>query len=185
MRRDIVWERLDRPGLEHLVLETGTDGISAESLLLLDDESGLIKLRYRLVMTKDWRTHLAAFDLAQGRTRRTLEIARDGGGWKVDGAARSDLAGADDIDISGTPLTNTQAIKQLGLESCKTKSFRIAYVKLPSLAVAAISQDYTRLDPGEPPRRFRYTSPGFTAGVDFDDDGLVVDYPPGWKRRTK
>ena len=21
--------------------------------------------------------------------------------------------------------------------------------------------------------------------LDFDDDGLVVDYPPGWKRRTK
>lgn len=184
MRRDIVWERLDRPGLEHLVLETGADGITAESLLLLDDESGPIKLRYRLRMTTDWRTHEASFDLTQGKARRTLEIARDGSGWKIDGALRLDLAGADDIDISGTPLTNTQAIKQLGLKGSRTSSFRIVYVKLPSLGVAMMSQEYTRLDPGEPPRRFRYTSPGFTAEVDFDDDGLVVDYPPGWKRRT-
>ncbi len=53
MRRDIVWERLDRPGLEHLVLDAGTGGIRVESLVLLDDAAGLIALRYRLELTKD------------------------------------------------------------------------------------------------------------------------------------
>lgn len=184
MRRDIVWERLDRPGLEHLVLETGGDGIRAESLVLLDDESGPIKLRYRLAMTKDWRTRRASFELDQGKVRRTLEVVRDGGGWKVDGVVRPDLAGADDIDISATPLTNTHAIKQLALAPGETRSFRIVYVKLPALDVVPMSQDYTRLDAGEPPRRFRYASPGFTAEVAFDAEGIVEDYPPGWKRRT-
>ncbi len=47
-----------------------------------------------------------------------------------------------------------------------------------------MSQDYTRLDPAEPARRYRYASPGFTAEVAFDADGIVEDYPPGWKRRT-
>lgn len=184
MRRDIVWERLDRPGLEHLVLDTGADGVRAESLVLLDDEAGLITLRYRLEMTKDWRTRAASFDLAQGTTHRTLEIVRDGGNWRIDGAVRADLAGADDIDISATPLTNTQAIRQLGLGAGGTRPFRVVYVKLPALTVSPMSQDYTRLDPAEPARRFRYASPGFTAEVSFDADGIVEDYPSGWKRRT-
>ncbi len=184
MRRDVVWERLDRPGLEHLVLDAGSDGIRAESLVLLDDEGGLIRLRYRLAMTSDWRTLKASFEFMQGEARRTLEIVREGHGWKVDGAVRADLDGADDIDISATPLTNTQAIRRLGLAPNETRPFRVLYVKLPTLAVLPMSQDYTRLDAAEPPRRFRYASPGFTAEVAFDADGIVEDYPPGWKRRT-
>ncbi len=184
MRRDIVWERLDRPGLEHLVLDAGPGGIRVESLVLLDDDAGLIALRYRLELTKDWRTLGASFDLLQGTARRTLAIARDGGGWKVDGVVRADLAGADDIDISATPLTNTPAIRQLALSAGETRPFRVVYVKVPALTVSPMSQDYTRLDPAEPARRYRYASPGFTAEVAFDADGIVEDYPPGWKRRT-
>lgn len=184
MRRDIVWERLDRSGLEHLVLDIDAGGIRAESLVLLDDEAGPIALRYRPEMTNDWRTRAASFDLTQGGAHRRLGIARDAAGWKVDGVVRADLAGADDIDISATPLTNTPAIRQLALSAEETRPFRVVYVKVPALTVSPMSQDYTRLDSAEPARRYRYASPGFTAEVAFDADGIVEDYPPGWKRRT-
>jgi hypothetical protein len=184
VRRDIVWERLDRPGLEHLRLESGSDGIRIESLVLLDHEDGLIRLRYRLDVDGGWRTRGASFRVQQGNADRSLEIARKDDGWRVDGAPRADLAGCDDIDIAATPLTNTQALKQLGLAPNQMRSFRVVYVRVPELTASPMSQDYTRLDPTEPPRRFRYASPGFTAEVAFDVDGLVEDYPPGWKRRT-
>jgi hypothetical protein len=184
MRRDIVWERLDRPGLEHLVLEGDASGIRIESLVLLDLDSGLVRLRYRLKVDARWRTRAASFRLDQGGTSRSLEIARDGEGWRIDGVARSDLAGCADIDIAATPLTNTLAIRQLVLRSGETRTFRTVYVRVPELTVNPMDQDYTRLDPADPPRRFRYASPGFTAEVVFDADGIVEDYPPGWKRRT-
>ncbi len=184
MRRDIVWERLDRPGLEHLTLEVGTDAIRAESLVLLQLDSGLVRLRYRLRADGNWRTRAASFRLDQGAASRSLELARDGDAWLVDGRPRADLAGCQDIDIAATPLTNTMPVRQLALASGETRTFRALYVRVPELTVAPMDQDYTRLDPATPPRRFRYASPGFTAEVAVDADGLVEDYPPGWKRRT-
>jgi len=184
VRRDIVWERLDRPGLEHLVLDAEGSALRVESLVLLDLQGGLMRLRYRLQMDAAWRTHAASFHLEQAGASRRLEIARRGNGWLVDGKPRDDLAGCDDIDIAATPLTNTQAIKQLKLAPDQTRSFRVVYVRVPELTVAPMSQDYTRLDPAEPPRRFRYASPGFTAEVAFDAESIVEDYPPGWRRRT-
>jgi uncharacterized protein len=183
MRRDIVWERLDRPGLEHLTLEIGTDAIRAESLVLLQLDSGLVRLRYRLQTDGGWRTRTASFHLDQGAASRSLELTRDGDGWTVDGEPRADLAGCPDIDIAATPLTNTMPIYQLGLAAGEARTFRALYVRVPELTVAAMEQTYTRLDPATPPRRFRYASPGFTAEVAVDADGLVEDYPPGWKRR--
>jgi hypothetical protein len=184
MRRDIVWEWLDEPGLEHLVLDIGPDGVTAESLVLMGHGSGLARLRYRLRCTPDWRTRAASFRLETGGGSRGLEILRDGDGWRVDGQLRADLAGAAEIDIRVTPLTNTLAIRQLALKPGETRTFRTVYVRVPEMTVEAMDQDYTRLDPAEPPRRFRYASPGFTAEIGFDAEGLVVDYPPAWRRRT-
>lgn len=184
MRRDIVWERLDRPGLEHLTLEVATDWIRAESLVLLQLDAGLVRLRYRLQVDGGWRTRAASFRLDQGAASRGLELAREGDAWLVDGKSRPDLAGCQDIDIAATPLTNTMPVRQLGLAAGERRTFRALYVRIPELMVAPMDQDYTRLDPADPPRRFRYASPGFTADVAFDLDGIVEDYPPGWKRRT-
>ena len=184
MRRDIAWERLDRQGLEHLILEVGTDAIRVESLVLLQLDSGLVRLRYRLQADDSWRTRAASFQLDLGTTTRRLELARDGEGWRVAGQPRADLAGCQDIDIAATPLTNTMPVRQLVLAPGETRTFRVLYVRIPELSATAMDQDYTRLDPATPPRRFRYASPGFTAEVAFDADGIVEDYPPGWKRRT-
>ncbi|MBM3545460.1 MAG: hypothetical protein FJX54_00795 [Alphaproteobacteria bacterium] len=184
MRRDIVWERLDRPGLEHLALDADANGIRVESLVLLDLEAGLVRLRYRLDIDTAWRTRTASFHLDQGTTSRSLDVRRDGAGWVVDGKPRDDLAGAADIDISATPLTNTMAVRQLGVAPGEKRTFLTVYVRVPELAVSAMDQDYTRLDPAEPPRRFNYASPGFTSDVAFDAEGLVENYPPGWRRRT-
>ena len=83
-----------------------------------------------------------------------------------------------------TPLTNTMPIHQLALAPGETRTFRALYIRVPELTAAPMDQHYTRLDPATPPRRFQYASPGFTAEVAVDADGLVEDYPPGWKRRT-
>lgn len=184
MRRDIVWERLDRPGLEHLTLEVGADDVRAESLVLLQLDGGLARLRYRLRADAGWRTRSASFQLDQGAISRSLELARDDDGWRVDGALRPDLAGCLDIDIAATPLTNTMPIRQIDFTPDLPRRLRLVYVRVPDLTVAPMEQDYTRLDAASPPRRFRYASPGFTAEIAVDTDGIVEDYPPGWKRRT-
>jgi len=183
MKRDLVWERLDLPGLEHLVLDVRPDGVRADSFVLLQLDEGLVRLRYMIETDGAWRTQRAQATLEIGATERKLDLRRDAqGNWSVNGAPRPDLQGCFEIDLEATPLTNTLALKRLGLEPNKPKPMRTAYITIPSLQVRVDEQEYTLLSP----TRFRYRglSTNFKSEVTNDADQLVVDYPPGWKRRS-
>lgn len=183
MRHDLVWERLDRPGLEHVALEARPDGVRAQSLVLLQLDEGLVRLRYTIDGDGAWRTTRVQATLEIGATQRKLDLRRDAEGhWSVNGAPRPDLAGCFEIDLEATPLTNTLALKRLGLEPNVPKPMRTAYITIPSLQVRVDEQEYTKLSP----TRFRYRglSTEFESEVTNDADQLVVDYPPGWKRRN-
>jgi hypothetical protein len=57
--------------------------------------------------------------------------------------------------------------------------FAMAWVSLPDLAVHRSMQRYEHLAPG----RVRFSSDGFEADLELDEDGLVVVYP-GLARRV-
>src|SRR3546814_19802484 len=74
MRRDIVWERLDQPGLEHLSLDIRPDGIDADGLVLVDPGAGVVAKLPSAVRCDDrWRTTGAAFAVDLGNDHRTAE----------------------------------------------------------------------------------------------------------------
>lgn len=60
----------------------------------------------------------------------------------------------------------------------------VAWVRFPDLHVEAVEQEYTRLDAGTIPSRYRYRNlkSGFTGELTVDGDGLVIDYGP-WRRQ--
>jgi hypothetical protein len=179
MRRDIVWEWQDRPGLEHLSLEIGPAAVRADGLVLVQLGPDLLRVRYSVELDGGWgfgRAQLTAGD-------KTLDLVRTGGDWTVDGQARPDLAGCIDIDIMVTPFTNSLPIRRLALETGVPQPIRAAYIRLPDLVVEPATQDYTRLAPN----RFRYRNlaSGFAADLAVDGDGLVLDYPPVWRRRSR
>jgi hypothetical protein len=94
------------------------------------------------------------------------------------------LAGCTQIDIRATPFTNTLPIRGLDLQPEVETPLQVAYIPIPRLEALAVRQSYTRLDPADPPARFRYRSldSGFTADLLVDGQGLVVDYPGIWRR---
>ena len=178
--RDIVWEWLDRPGIEHLSLEMGPEAITARGLVLVQLGSAPIRVDYEVELDGAWTFQRARLTADRDRG---LDIARGpDGAWVVDGRARPDLAGCIDIDIMVTPFTNSLPIRRLGFEPDRPQTILAAYIRLPDLAVEPAAQDYTQLGP----TRFRYRSQssGFTAELTVDADGLVVDYPPIWRRRS-
>lgn len=183
MRRDIVWQRLDRLGLEHVALEVQPDVVRAESFVLLQLDAGLVQLRYTLACDGAWRTQRIDLALTIGATERKLDLRRDTQGtWTVNGAPRPDLAPCFEIDLAATPLTNTLALKRLGLAPDVPKTMRAAYITIPELQVRVDEQEYTALSPTK--FRYRGLSTNFEAEVTMDAGQLVVDYPPGWKRRS-
>jgi hypothetical protein len=187
MARDIVWEWLDRPGLEHLSIEIGPAAIRAQGLVLVQLGTTPVRVAYAVDLDGSWRFERARLTVERDGGSKVLAIERAADGrWTVDGQARPDLAPCIDIDIMATPFTNSLPIRRLRFEPDRAQTLWMAYIRLPELTVEPAAQDYTRLDAADPPTRFRYRSraTGFTAELEVDDDGLVLEYPGIWRRRS-
>ena len=112
----------------------------------------------------------------------SLVLFADGrGNWSEgDGRVLDRLAGAIDVDLSGTPFTNTLPIWRLGLGVGESADIVTALIAVPELTVSADPQRYTRLDT----RSYRYESrdSDFVRDITIDDAGFVVDYPGMFRR---
>src|SRR5882724_3796668 len=143
MHRDVVWEWADRPGLEHLSLTVGDGAIAADGVVVVELDGATTRLRYALRCDGSWRIRTASLSLEQGDARRAVALAcDDAGSWRVDGIVRPDLAGCTEIDIQGTPFTNTLPIRRLGLRADAPQLLHVAYVIVPGLTVEPGTQEY-------------------------------------------
>lgn len=171
------WTGWDRAGLEVANLAIGEEGVHATGELAA--EAGERPwAQYAIACDGAWRTRDVRVQLADGRS---LALESDGAGsWTVDGRPAAELQGAIDVDVSGTPLTNTLPVRRLGLGIGDRARIVCAYVDLPSLRVTADVQRYTRLSAG----RYHFESPasGFARDIEVDGDGLVVSYPGLFRR---
>jgi hypothetical protein len=105
-----------------------------------------------------------------------VRLERAGAGWRVDGAPRPDLDGAEEPDLSVTPFCNTFPIRRTPQTAGASLPLDVAFIDGPALTVARSRQRYDRQGPG----RVRYVdlglSRGFEADLVVDDAGLVVRY---------
>jgi uncharacterized protein len=186
-QRDIIWEWLDRPGLEHLRLTIEPAGITAESIVVTAIDGVPLRLEYRLTCDGAWQFQKAELRLNYAGAKRTLRIERPDGAWNLDGILHADLVAAIDIDIMATPFTNTLPVRRLAPWPDGPVEMTVAWVVLPSLKVRPVRQSYRRLAPGEPPPRLEYRNleSGFTATLGLDADGIVTDYGTIWRRRDR
>ena len=175
MPRHILWRRLDCPGLERLVVDDGTTPITARGLVLSLDGGGM-ELEHCWTLERDWRTRVVNVVRRAGDGERRLVLERQAGGWRADGAARPDLEGCAEADLSATPFCNTLAIRTLGHAPGDALTIDVAYIDAASLEVVRSRQRYERLSA----RRVRYTdlgvARGFTAEIEIDDHALVTTY---------
>ena len=79
-----------------------------------------------------------------------------------------------------TPFTNTLPIRRLGLKAGQAAEIKVAYVTVPTLALHAAPQRYTRL--ADTRWRFEGLETNFTADLTVDEDGFVVEYPGLFQR---
>ncbi|GAA4569723.1 putative glycolipid-binding domain-containing protein [Planotetraspora kaengkrachanensis] len=85
-----------------------------------------------------------------------------------------DLDGALDCDLGRSPLTDPTPVLRRGLLDGGGRVAPImARVRVPHPQVIRHPRWYTHLDQGS----VRYESAGFAAGLPYDADGLVIDYP--------
>jgi uncharacterized protein len=179
--RALLWTRTDVAGAEHVVFDD-RHGLVANGVQIAVDPVPYT-CRYELYTDESWATARFTATVEGAGWLRTVRMERAAGRWRVTTAEQGHLDthepgiedpdlldGVLDVDLGGSPLTNTLPLKRLGFASATVST---AWVLPPSLAVVRDRQTYTVLSKN----RVRYTSDSFETDVEFDDDGYVRDYP--------
>ena len=90
------------------------------------------------------------------------------------------LGDADFFDVGWSPLFNSLPVfRDRLLEAGPARDYLMRWVDVPSLEVTSSEQRYEPLSN----QLVRFRSGGFTADIQFDERGFVVDYP-GIARRA-
>ena len=173
------WKPLAWPGFEYLEIDEEQVGVRARGMAIGAWGETTAAVTYHVTLGPDWSFRGINLQALDG-TR--LRLRSDGQGNWSDGTGVSlpELEGCHDIDLSGSPFTNTLPIRRATFTPGEAQHFRMAFIALDSFMVMPHAQVYTRLDD----RHFRYLSPesGFTTELTVDADGFVVSYPHLFER---
>jgi hypothetical protein len=184
MIREVMWSAWDHPGLGHLRLAVRDSGVVADGLVLGLEEGRPFRLSYEVRCDPYWRVRAARVGVPGEPPK--VELLTDGEGkWETaDGRAATYLEGCRYVDISQTPLTNTLAIRRLGLVPGESADISVAYFDGTELQPWPEPQRYTCLDKNNRGGLYRFLSLDgrFTVDLAVDADGLVLDYPGLFRR---
>lgn len=190
--RAFAWQRTDTTGGEFVTLDDRR-GLYAKGTAFAADNA-LYCCSYELHTDEGWASTRLEVTAEGAGWRRTLRMERAAGRWRVTTGEQGDLervlptapfAGIEeperlhrvlDVDLYKSPLARTLPVRRLGLHRAApgtVSTIEAAWVLLPSLAVLPLQQVYEVL----PGRRVRYTSETFTAELQLDAEGYVVEYP--------
>ena len=134
--------------------------------------------RFSVVVDARWQTRSCFVEVlgADGLDRVTL-TADALGHWTLDGRDWPDLEGCQDVDVSISPLTNTLLVRRLGLAVGEERSVDVAWLDVPSLAVARVTQTYRREPDGPHGAQYVYADPTYGSfAFTVDPSGVVREY---------
>lgn len=177
----VRWRPAEGDGLEHLTITSSGAGFRAGSVLIGERGGQPYGMHYRIDCNAQWE--VTSFLVENTHGQRLVLRSPKLGHWLDDAGQRvEDLTGCVDIDLSGTPFTNTLPIRRLSLNmDSGPVAFKMLYVPFESLQPVPDHQIYTCLTNG---KLYRYAAADrtFTADLPVDDFGLVTDYPTLFKR---
>jgi hypothetical protein len=163
-----------------LVLEPDTDGVAIRGVAVGSlDAQHRVGVRFAFRCDHAWR--FRRLDLESIVDSRALVLLSDGEGNWTDGEGHplAHLAGCMEIDLQGSPITNTLPIRRLALRQGEEAPITVVYVPFDTFMPHRMDQRYTCVEPG---RRYLYADADFSAELPVDEDGLVLDYPELFER---
>jgi uncharacterized protein len=191
------WQGIDDPArLDSATINLEPGRLSAHGTSRTDSYA----LSWALTTTEGWVTRRLTATVHGHGWSRHLELERDDDGvWtsRSHSAGECDLpapgiedtallTGALDCDLGLCPVSNTMPILRLNLHSeelapVDETSMTMAWVEVPSLRVLPSGQMYSQLRAADPDRNgvvlFSSDNHGFTAELQIDREGIVVEYP--------
>ncbi len=191
--RLVLWRGIDAWRAEAAQIELEPDGLRARGVQL-----GSAPQPYRLAYELDatgpgYMTRTLEVEAVGEGWARSLRVSRDDGGqWDIaaevhgggglppPGGDPRAVAEALDCDLAFSPLTNTMPVRRHRLDDGEgARTFLMAWVSVPDLAVTPSRQHYTHLERRSEGSVVRYESEtrDFVADLELDRDGVVIRYP--------
>ena len=174
--RLVRWRPAHGDGLEQLEFGPEEGELVARGVVIGEREGRGFGADYTIVCDAAFRVR----ELQLGATGgAALFLRSDGAGswWNHDDRPLPEFDGCIDVDLAGSPFTNTLPIRRIDwvAQPAGRAEITTLYVPFDSFAPTTDGQIYTRLDD----RRFRYEAADgtFSAEITVDEDGLVTDYP--------
>lgn len=173
LRRLVRWRSLQHDGLEHLHLNDWGDTIRARGVIIGHQDGKDFGLHYDITIDPGWIFRSVIFQRTDGVM--TVLWTDGKGSWQDgQGDPLPEIEGCIDVDIPGTPFTNTLPMRRATFEPNVPQRFDMAWVDLATMNVRRDGQIYTWLG-GE---RWHYAAAdgSFEAALTVDADRLVVRY---------
>ena len=140
-----------------------------------------LNINYRLEINNKWEIQAVEI-IFQSDSSFNISLHKNKSKQWINekGDVNSQLNNCTDIDITLTPFTNSLPINRLNLAVGVSKEIEVVYFDLPTNNFKPSKQRYTNLGNGV----YKYESleSGFTANLQVDSDGLVLNYPGIWHR---
>lgn len=182
----VRWRPIEGDGLEHVTVapinDTATGATIRASGVIIGGRGGSpYGVFYRIDCAANWAVLSFSVETTEGRR---LALLSDGEGhWRTeDGLSLPQFDGCIDIDLYGSPFTNSLPIRRLELTpEDGTAKLSMLYIPFDSFEPVRDGQYYTCIVPGA---LYRYAAEdrAFTVDLPVDADGLVIDYPIYFKR---
>jgi hypothetical protein len=179
--RIVRWRPWSGEGLGHLHIQTIGNDIQVAGLAIGQSDGVRFATSYRIVLDGGWRVQSLTLS-DTGKPNETATFTHAAGGWESSVAVPdlSNFAACTDVDLSCTPFTNTLPIRRLNLGIGDHADIAVMHFSTPDFRPRVAKQRYTRLAE----RRYLYEDAtfDFTAELEVDKDGLVLDYPGLFRR---
>ncbi|MEU6257226.1 putative glycolipid-binding domain-containing protein [Streptomyces sp. NPDC047043] len=176
--RAVTWEVFESRGFETAWVELGEGVLRARGRAV-----GIVPepywVSYELETSERFVTRRLRVTAETEAGVRSLDLRHDGHGrWTADGERLPGVDRALDCDLGLCPLTNTMPVLRHGLHLAPgEREFLMAWVSVPGLVVRPSRQSYTHLGRTNGGGQVRFASGEYRSDLEFDGDGLVVDYP--------
>ena len=185
--RLVSWSGPDPQRVESAYVRLGADSLVAHGASTAPE----FVLSYALTTGPQWVTSALDVDARGVGWHRSLALRHVDGTWTaqwygddVAGFELPDLTGAIDCDLGLCPLTNSMPVLRHRLIDAaqsgdrSSVEFTMVWVSVPDLAVHISLQTYGAADPVDGGgAQITYASERFATMLEFDADGLIVNYP--------
>jgi len=162
-----TWRNLMDGSLCSVALRWENEGWTADGRVESND------VQFVLRISSMWQVQ--QFLLFRDLEEPDLWLATDlRGRWgEVNGAHRTDLDGCVDVDLAGTPFTNSIPIRRLPLYVSHSAQQNVIRIDTDTLSVVPVTQTYSMIGDSTWCYRSMLTGDEVTANV--DQYGLVID----------